>query len=430
MTTSVDSVVSEACRSVGNDPTRLMDVAREIQSRFGCVSPEAMDAIQRDLGLPRLTVQSLVSFYSFLSEEPQGPGRHPAVRRRGRPAVRLRARRAGVLRGARHRARPDDARRRHHPGADGLHRDERPGPGRAGERRRRCTDLSTDQAREIVAELRAHMTPERLVKKLGDGNNAHQLVRSMVRNHIRQAGPIVLTEVAPRRGHPQGRGHEPHRGHPRRQDRAPAGPRRGRVPHRHQVGDGAGGARRAQVRGLQRRRGRAGHVQGPRAADRAAGPRLRGHDHRRLRHRGPGGHPLPARRVRLPAALPRGRPGPPPGRRAARPAHRGPALLRLRHPHPDGRGRLRLRRGVGAAQLVRGAAGRPAQPAALPGPARLPRLPHGREQRRDPGLRDAHPGGRAGARSPSTAPSRARAPSCSASPATSAGPASTRCRSA
>jgi [NiFe] hydrogenase diaphorase moiety large subunit len=56
-------------------------------------------------------------------------------------------------------------------------------------------DLSSDKAREVVAELRAHMTPERLVKKLGDGNNAHPLVRSMVRNHVRKAGPIVITET-------------------------------------------------------------------------------------------------------------------------------------------------------------------------------------------------------------------------------------------
>jgi [NiFe] hydrogenase diaphorase moiety large subunit len=36
------------------------------------------------------------------------------------------------------------------------------------------------------------------VKKLGDGNNAHELVRSMVRNNVRAAGPIVITET--RRG--------------------------------------------------------------------------------------------------------------------------------------------------------------------------------------------------------------------------------------
>ena len=71
------------------------------------------------------------------------------------------------------------------------------------------------------------------------------------------------------------------------------------------------------------------------------------------------GHPLPARRVRLPA------------RRTSRtcwPRRRaegllgkdicGKAGLRLRHPHPDGRRRLRLRRGDGADQLLRGPARR------------------------------------------------------------------------
>jgi [NiFe] hydrogenase diaphorase moiety large subunit len=39
------------------------------------------------------------------------------------------------------------------------------------------------------------MTPRRLVKRLGDGNNANELVRSMVKNHIGKAGPIVLTDA-------------------------------------------------------------------------------------------------------------------------------------------------------------------------------------------------------------------------------------------
>ena len=73
MTTSLESVVAEVCASVGNDPTRLVDVAREIQSRFGCVSRRGHRRDPpRARRLPRLTVQSLVSFYSFLSEEPKG----------------------------------------------------------------------------------------------------------------------------------------------------------------------------------------------------------------------------------------------------------------------------------------------------------------------------------------------------------------------
>jgi [NiFe] hydrogenase diaphorase moiety large subunit len=72
MTASVKSVVSEVCQSLQHDATRLLDVAREVQSRCGCVSPEAIDQIHRELSVPRLTVQSLVSFYAFLSEQPKG----------------------------------------------------------------------------------------------------------------------------------------------------------------------------------------------------------------------------------------------------------------------------------------------------------------------------------------------------------------------
>ena len=57
----------------------------------------------------------------------------------------------------------------------------------------------------------------------------------------------------------------------------------------------------AQVHHLQRRRGRAGHVQGPRHPHRVRRPGLRGHDHRRPRHRRRAGHRLPARRVHVPA---------------------------------------------------------------------------------------------------------------------------------
>ena len=209
------------------------------------------------------------------------------------------------------------------------------------------------------------------------------------------------------------------------QDRAPARPRRRRLPHRHEVGVHARRRRRPSVRALQRRRGRAGHVQGPRHPHRAARPAVRGHDHRRLRDR---------RRARasstcaastrtcarylehvLDAAA----------RRRACSGENicGKAGLRLRHPHPDGRRRLRLRRGDGADQLLRGrcAATRKTRP---PFPAQKGYLgwPTVGQQRRDALLRGAHP--RDGRRLVRRDRARraARAPSCSASPATASGP--------
>jgi NADH:ubiquinone oxidoreductase subunit E len=65
-------VVEDAAARVGADRSRLLDVAREVQVRFGCVSPDASRLIARALGLPRVDVEALVSFYSFLSSEPLG----------------------------------------------------------------------------------------------------------------------------------------------------------------------------------------------------------------------------------------------------------------------------------------------------------------------------------------------------------------------
>jgi [NiFe] hydrogenase diaphorase moiety large subunit len=57
------------------------------------------------------------------------------------------------------------------------------------------TRLSTDKAREIVADLRENKDPSNLVKHLGDGNNAHELVGAMVDNNIRQTGPVFFAEM-------------------------------------------------------------------------------------------------------------------------------------------------------------------------------------------------------------------------------------------
>ena len=193
MNAPVERVVAEACHAVGNDPTRLLDVAREVQARLGCVSPEAMDAVHRSLSVPRLTVQSLVSFYSFLSEA-----------QKGRVVVRVCDDVVDRLFGYDRVARAFSDELGVGLGgttADGITLERTACIGMSDQAPAALvndvvvTDLSTDRARETVAELRAHGSPERLVKRLGDGNNAHPLVRSMVRNHVRKAGPIVLTEA-------------------------------------------------------------------------------------------------------------------------------------------------------------------------------------------------------------------------------------------
>ena len=191
------SAIKEICGEVDRDATRLLDVARAVQARFRCVSSEAMDLIAAELGVPRVNVDGLVSFFSFLSREPKG-----------KVVIRL----------------CDDIIDRMH-GFDrvleafstslGIKPGQTTPDGEITLETTSCigmcdqapaalvndvvvTDLSTDKAREIVGELRANLDPSRLVRTFGDGNNGHDLVQAMVNNNIREAGPLVLSPL--RRG--------------------------------------------------------------------------------------------------------------------------------------------------------------------------------------------------------------------------------------
>ena len=94
----------------------------------------------------------------------------------------------------------------------------------------------------------------------------------------------------PRHRHRRARPAARHRPRPRRDDRArepgrAARSRRRRLPHRHEVDDRPLPAGVAPLRGLQRGRGRAGNVQGPRPAARQPVPGHRRTAHRRVRGR-------------------------------------------------------------------------------------------------------------------------------------------------
>jgi [NiFe] hydrogenase diaphorase moiety large subunit len=51
-------------------------------------------------------------------------------------------------------------------------------------------NLTPERAHHLVRDLRRHLDPVQLVTMVGDGNNAHPLVHSMVRNNIRRRGPV------------------------------------------------------------------------------------------------------------------------------------------------------------------------------------------------------------------------------------------------
>ncbi|MBL1218487.1 MAG: NADH:ubiquinone oxidoreductase [Planctomycetes bacterium] len=190
----VESTVQRICQSYDNDGRRLMDIVTDLHREYGCVDPEAMDLIARCVNVPRLRVQSLVSFYSFYAEAP-----------RGRIVIRL----------------SDDVIDRMH-GYDrvaaafcdelGIGMGETTADGLFTLERTACigmcdqapaglvndvviTHLSSDKARQIVQDLRRHGDPHQLVTSLGDGENGCDLIHSMVRNNLRKAGSVIFSPI-------------------------------------------------------------------------------------------------------------------------------------------------------------------------------------------------------------------------------------------
>jgi [NiFe] hydrogenase diaphorase moiety large subunit len=173
-----------------------MDIARAVQSKYGCVSSPALDLIAQAVGIPRVEVEGLVSFYSFLSVKPKG-----------NVVIRLCNDVIDEMFGAERVARafteelgirfgettPDGKISLEHTPCIGMC-DQAPA---ALVNDVVVTHLSSDRAREIVRVLRETGDPRRLVRRLGDGNNAHPLVYSMVHNNVRREGPVVLAPLAP-----------------------------------------------------------------------------------------------------------------------------------------------------------------------------------------------------------------------------------------
>jgi [NiFe] hydrogenase diaphorase moiety large subunit len=182
-------VVQDICEQYDFDRTRMMDIVIAVQRRFGCVSTEAMEVIARAVNSHRVEVESVVTFYSFLS-----------VNARGKVIIRLCRDIVDWMKGYEAVA---DAMAKEL----GVTMDETTADGAITLTCTPCIgmsdqapaalvndvvvpNLSPERARQLVRDLRRHLDPAQLVTVVGDGNNAHPLVRAMVRNNIRRRGPV------------------------------------------------------------------------------------------------------------------------------------------------------------------------------------------------------------------------------------------------
>ncbi len=193
------SVVTEICNRYGNTRVRLMDIVRDVQQELGHVPREAFDLIAKGAHTHRVEVESVISFYAFLSE-----------RKKGDVVIRL----------------CDDIIDRYQGGeavaealtrALGIGFNETTSDGRVTLEKTPSIGMS-DQAPAmmvndvmvtrltpelipgLVAKLRQTNDPQSLVESYGDGNNAHALIRSMVCNNIRESGAVILADYKRERG--------------------------------------------------------------------------------------------------------------------------------------------------------------------------------------------------------------------------------------
>ena len=171
----------------------MMDIVRAVQQKFGQVSSEAMNHIAKCVNCRRVEVEGVVSFYAFLSKKAKGK----VVIRLCNDVVDKMAgvdaiaeafkKELGIDFG---RTTPDGKITLEYTPCIGMC-DQAPAALINDEV---ITYLSTDKVKEIVADIKKHYDPSKLKHRLGDGNNADELVHSCVHNGIRKKGPVIFAD--------------------------------------------------------------------------------------------------------------------------------------------------------------------------------------------------------------------------------------------
>ncbi|MEI6126124.1 MAG: NAD(P)H-dependent oxidoreductase subunit E [Pseudomonadota bacterium] len=191
MNKDITAEINKICTAVENARVRMMDIVRAVQEKYGCVSDDAIEIIARNISIPRVEVESMVSFYAFLSKE-----------QKGTVAIRLCNDIIDRIYGC-------DVVARAFTEELGIGFGETTTDGFITLEHTPCigmcdqapaalvnnvvvTDLSSDKVRKLVKTLRETRDPQQLVTRFGNGNNSSDLVKAMVTNNIRKKGGIIF----------------------------------------------------------------------------------------------------------------------------------------------------------------------------------------------------------------------------------------------
>jgi len=176
-----------------NNPERLMDILLQIQSEFSCVSAEAIPHIASGLNISEVDVMQTVSFYHFFKRETVGKysvylNNSVVSAMKGMADVADEfEKQTGTKFGNKT---PDGLIGLYYTACIGMS-DQEPA---ALINNVVFTELDRQKVMKLVADMKAGKAVSDMYSEYGDGINAHPLVRSMVKNNIRKAGPVTLGE--------------------------------------------------------------------------------------------------------------------------------------------------------------------------------------------------------------------------------------------
>jgi len=188
---NISEVVKQCASKYQKDPTKMLDVIRDVQAELGQVAKEAITEIAREMNVSSIDVEGVVTFYHFFSKEPVG-----------KYAVYLNNSAVSVMMGCYDVAKAfekevgckfgelsSDGKIGLHYTADIGMNDQEPA---AIINDVIFTSLTADKVKAIVADMKAGKKIQDTVKDFGDGNNQDALIKSMVKNNIQKKGAVLF----------------------------------------------------------------------------------------------------------------------------------------------------------------------------------------------------------------------------------------------
>ena len=180
------------CNQYNNDRSRLIDIIRDVQNKHCSIPEEAIDLIASTLNTHRVEIESVISFYSFLSKQQKGKfviricddiiDRQHGTQRIIEEFEKLLKIKIGET--------TEDSRITLETTACIGMSDQAPA---IIINETVITEVTPEKVNQLVASLHKTDNEKELITQYGEGNNANPLIKSMVKNNIRQKGEVIFS---------------------------------------------------------------------------------------------------------------------------------------------------------------------------------------------------------------------------------------------